>query len=151
VFDVLQTLRQQEDQNIREGLQSPAVTAPLQRITRYDRIEMIGEEFMLGDRYGQFRLSDVSTGAQEQALLALRIGFAAHVLGQDQLFLILDDAFQHSDWVRREWLVDETIALCESGWQVLYLTMDDHIRDLFAERAAPRLGDRYRYHELPEG
>jgi len=151
VFDVFQTLRQQEDQNIRDGLQSAAVTGPLQKITRYDRIDMVGEEFMLGDRYGEFRLSELSTGAQEQALLALRIGFAAHVLGQEQLFFILDDAFQHSDWVRRAWLVDETIALCENGWQVLYLTMDDHIRQLFGERAAPRLGDRYRCHELPEG
>jgi uncharacterized protein YhaN len=150
VYGVFQTLREQEDQNIQDGLKSAAVTSPLRKITRYDRVEMAGGEFSLGDRYGQFPLSELSTGAHEQVLLALRIGFAAHVLGQEQLFFILDDAFQHSDWERRQWLVDEAIALCESGWQVLYLTMDDHIRQLFGERAMPRLGDRYRYHELPE-
>ena len=49
-------------------------------------------------------------------------------------FLILDDAFQYSDWQRRENLMDQVVDLARSGWQILYLTMDDHIRDLFIKR-----------------
>jgi uncharacterized protein YhaN len=67
-------------------------------------------------------------------LLALRVGFAARWLKKDGLFLVLDDAFQHADWERRERLVDLVMDLARSGWQILYLTMDDHIRDLFNEK-----------------
>jgi len=47
--------------------------------------------------------------------------------------LILDDAFQHSDYVKRPILVKTLFQLANDGWQIIYLTMDDHIRDLFRE------------------
>ena len=80
----------------------------------------------------------------EQVLLALRMGFAAKHLGQNRMFLIMDDAFQHADWQRREYLVEQAVELENSGWQILYLTMDDHIRDLFKKI----FGERLVYKEL---
>ena len=90
----------------------------------------------------------MSTGAQEQILLALRIGFARKWMEQNALFLILDDAFQHSDWERRVRLVDEMVSLAQQGWQIIYFSMDDHIRKLFEDRVKPVLGNQYRYREL---
>ncbi|GAG72424.1 unnamed protein product, partial [marine sediment metagenome] len=61
-------------------------------------------------------------------MLALRIGFSSKLLKKDTLFLILDDAFQHSDWERRETLVKRLADIAKDGWQIIYLTMDDHIK-----------------------
>ena len=89
----------------------------------------------------------MSTGAREQVFLALRLGFASISMKDNTAFLILDDAFQHSDWDRRKNLIAETLRLVKTGWQVFYFAMDDHIRDLFLE-AGGELGDRFRSLEL---
>ena len=88
-----------------------------------------------------------STGTREQAFLALRIGFASLLMKKKTGFLILDDAFQHSDWERRGNCMQVLLDLVAAGWQVFYLTMDDHIRDLFVE-AGKGLGGRFRMVDL---
>ena len=70
------------------------------------------------------------------------------MFGQDALFLILDDAFQHSDWHRRERLVAEMVAVARQGWQILYFTMDDHIRDLFHQWVRPEFNEQYCFRDL---
>ena len=132
VHRVLEDLQKDEDNKIVEGLKAQAVLDPLQRITkRYNDLKLDGEKLIVSDTYHDFTLSELSTGAQEQVLLALRIGFATRLLKQDSLFLILDDAFQYSDWERRGWLMDMMVELAKNGWQIIYFTMDDHIKKLF--------------------
>ena len=67
--------------------------------------------------------------------------------GDNALFLILDDAFQYSDWERRPKLVDQVFAMAEKGWQIIYLTMDDNLRDLFCDKGK-ELGDNFVFKEL---
>ena len=60
------------------------------------------------------------------------------------LFFILDDAFQYSDWDRRKFLIAGMEDLVKNGWQVIYFTMDENIRELFSS-AGKRLGsDKYK-------
>jgi uncharacterized protein YhaN len=65
----------------------------------------------------------------------------------DTAFLILDDAFQHSDWLRRKNLIQQTLNLIKIGWQVFYFTMDDHIRAQF-QKAGAKMGNRFTSLEL---
>ena len=137
LFDVIQDLRKDEDKNILEGLNSVAEGSLLNGITgRYESFHLDGDALFVSDAYQDFPLADLSTGAQEQVMLALRIGFATRLLGKegDTLFLVLDDAFQYSDWDRREKLMDATVQLAKNGWQIFYFSMDDHIRELFDKR-----------------
>jgi len=76
------------------------------------------------------------------------MGISARLTGGDPLFLILDDAFQHSDWHRRDTLVKQVIKMAINGWQVTYLSMDDHIRDLFLKYGKGALKKQFRYFEL---
>ena len=92
---------------------------------------MNDQALIVSDKYNDYPLAGLSTGAQEQILFALRIGFARKLLQRETSFLILDDAFQYSDWQRRNLLVGKMRELAEAGWQIIYFTMDDHIRDLF--------------------
>jgi DNA repair exonuclease SbcCD ATPase subunit len=153
VFDVVQNLRKDEGQKILESLQSEAITTILENITgRYTKLSLKEDRLVVSSAYdNDFNLSDLSTGAQEQVMLALRIGFASKLLGKqgEPLFLILDDAFQYSDWERRERLVDTVIGLAKSNWQIIYLTMDDHIKGLFQKRGKA-FGSDFQYVDLSE-
>lgn len=147
---VLGKLKEEEDQKIIQALNTEEVSHLLQKATgRYSRLELVGDQFYVSDDYSRFLLQDISTGAREQVLLALRLGIASRLCGGDPLFLILDDAFQHSDWQRREMLVESTIDLAKAGWQVLYLSMDDHIRDLYIKKAKPALKSQFQVVNFP--
>ena len=132
VHKIISELRLEEDAKIQEGLKSQVVLSPLKDITqRYSRLALDDSRLIVSDQYDDFDIKDLSTGAKEQVMLALRIGFTSKLLGKDALFLILDDAFQHSDWQKRKILIDKLADISKKGWQIIYLTMDDHIKELF--------------------
>jgi recombinational DNA repair ATPase RecF len=149
VTEVINNLREQEDQQISIALSSELMKKPIKLITpSYEGVDLDGEELIVYNDMERFPLSVMSTGAKEQVLLALRIGLAEHILGEKKMFLVLDDAFQHSDWDRRERLVDEMTMMAKTGWQILYFSMDDHIKQLFEDRVKPVFGKRYEVFEL---
>ncbi|MFV2043726.1 MAG: ATP-binding protein [Anaerolineales bacterium] len=149
VFQVLERLRAEEDEKIRAGLQAPEVGELLSEVTgRRRSLDFEGGELVVHGATANYDLSALSTGAREQVLLALRMGFASRLAGGQPLFLLLDDAFQHSDWERRQRLVARVVELAEAGWQVTYLTMDDHLRDLFKNAGEQAFGDSYRFYEI---
>jgi len=150
--EVIRTLDREETEKVEKILQSPGVRELLLRLTgRYREIypKEEGQEgiIFVSDGLNEFSLADLSTGAREQVLLALRIAFLKKLLKNQSCFLILDDAFQHTDYDRRPLVVDTLVELAKDSWQVFYLTMDDHIRDLFQSRASS-LGPRYHFIEL---
>ncbi|MCD4672553.1 MAG: hypothetical protein K8R77_07815 [Anaerolineaceae bacterium] len=149
VTEVIADLRKQEDEHIYNALASKNMVDPIKAITpAYTGVELEDKELIVFNDMQRFPLSDMSTGAKEQVLLALRIGLAAYVLGSQKMFLILDDAFQHSDWTRRERLIDEMVVLAEKGWQIIYFSMDDHIKSLFEKRVKPKMKERCQIFEL---
>ena len=147
---VLEDMRQKETERIEQGLKKGDLTTPLSSLTgkRYQSIHLDGEGGLeLGDGEGNYyALRKLSTGVREQICLALRFGFASIALG-GPAFLLLDDAFQHSDWERRPRMIKYVVELVRQGWQVFYFTMDNHIRDQFCE-AGQELGSSFKYEVL---
>ncbi|MGM0628162.1 MAG: ATP-binding protein [Candidatus Fermentibacterota bacterium] len=138
-----------ENIELAEKLADERVGRLLHELTgRYDGIRLDGGGTLTLGVEGEFDypLEMLSTGAREQVFLALRSAFAELTFGQPA-FLLLDDAFQHSDWQRRRRLVSHCLKLIDRGWQIFYFCMDDHIRDLFRDQAG-KLGDRYLEVEL---
>lgn len=149
VHKVISKLREEEDTKIQEGLQSEVVLSPLKDITqRYNRLALDNDRLIVSDQYDNFDIKDLSTGATEQVMLALRIGFTSKLLREDALFLILDDAFQHSDWHKREILINKLVDIAKKGWQVIYLTMDDHIKGIFDKVSKEFEAGKYNSFEL---
>ena len=145
VHEVLDEVADEEARMIETGLQGEAIRESIQLMCpRYHALRS-GEEglVVVDDDDNELAVKDLSTGAREQVFLGARLGFARMALDDLPAFLVLDDAFQHSDWPRRQRLVEQVLTLVQTGWQVLYFTMDDHIRDLF-DSAGQQLGDRYR-------
>jgi DNA repair exonuclease SbcCD ATPase subunit len=148
VHAVIEELRQTEDKELEMSFSTNEVQSPLLQITKkYKSIRLKDEALIVSSDTEDFLFSRLSRGAQEQILLALRIGFIRRLVRKESLFLILDDAFQYSDWQRREWMMDKMVELAKNGWQIIYFTMDDHIRDLFNERGKI-FNDKYVYKEL---
>lgn len=146
---VLTRLREEEDQKIIQAINTDSVSDLLYQITgRYQKLDLTGDQLYIHDAFNRYPLNDISTGAREQVQLALRLGIASQICGGNPLFLVLDDAFQHSDWQRREALIESTLNLARSGWQILYLSMDDHIRQLFLEKVKPALKKDFKLIQL---
>ncbi len=146
---VLDEIQLEEDQRIHRHLQSKQVSSLVFQLTgRYKQVFLQDDQLIMSDPYQDYPLRQLSTGAQEQIQLALRVGVASQLTQGKPMFLILDDAFQHSDWDRREELVRQASALSKLGWQVIYLSMDDHIRDLFCEQGENVDPDYFRYFPL---
>ena len=146
---ILNTLDAQEDQKIVQAINQEGVSHLLHRLTgKYRQINLAGDRLLISDGKTEFDLQDLSTGARDQVQLAVRLGMANHLSGGQPLFLILDDAFQHSDWARRKRLVEAIAAIAKQGWQIIYLTMDDHIRGLFQDIVKPSFQKHYQYYEL---
>ncbi len=136
LHDTIMEFYEEEDQKVEERINSSDIAALVFKLTgRYKRLSFDESELVISDNHNDFHFKDLSTGAKEQVMLALRVGFASKALGHRTGFLILDDALQHSDYERRPILIDSLFDLAGQGWQVIYLTMDDHIRDLFREKS----------------
>lgn len=135
--EVLESFLELEDQQLKSTLNDPRIRDLIKKFTagRYETVSMEEEGLFVENETESYALEQMSSGAREQVLLALRMGLASVVCGRQSLFLILDDAFQYSDWQRREQLVLQAVQIVQSGWQVIYLTMDDDIRDRFRTAA----------------
>jgi uncharacterized protein YhaN len=152
VKQVIDELRHQEDERIIEGLKRVELTRPLYEITgRYKAIKYEADsDLMLVDEdNNEYALDYLSTGAREQVFLAMRMGFSKIAMEGESAFLLLDDAFQHTDWERRTNMVSQIVDLSKTGWQIICFTMDDHVRDLFLQ-AGKNLGNKFSYMELRE-
>ena len=150
VKQVIDELRHREDERIIEGLKRVELTRPLYKITgRYKAIKYEADsDLMLVDEdNNEYALDDLSTGAREQVFLAMRMGFSKIAMEGESAFLLLDDAFQHTDWERRTNMVSQIVGLCKTGWQIICFTMDDHVRDLFL-KAGKNLGSKFLYKNL---
>jgi Skp family chaperone for outer membrane proteins len=152
VSDLVDTLKQTDDRKIEEALASESLQQPVRAITnRYQDLSLDEEgQLLVQDRIADFPLSTLSTGAYEQVMLALRAGISARLLQQDGLFLWLDDALQNTDWQKRPAAIQYLADLAKAGWQITYLTMDDHIRDTFDRIGHETLPDAYQRIDLEE-
>ncbi len=103
---------------------------------RYSEVSVEKKSFIVADKKGnRYSIDNLSSGTQDQLLLCFRLAALRKVYPKGS-FLILDDAFIFADWRRRERLVQLLKRFVEQGNQVIYLTSDDHTRELFSEHGA---------------
>lgn len=138
--DQLDELRNLEEREMEVFINDPLIAGRLSLFTgRESRFVLEDGDIYIETPAGTWPLSSMSTGAWDQTMLAFRSGIAEKVSGGEPMFFILDDVLQHTDWQRREVIVQALVKLVQDGWQVIYLTMDDHVRKLF-NQAGKTLG-----------
>lgn len=139
VHQAISELLRAEDEHIQNSINSPNFSDLLFKITgKYKNLTIDDDgKILISSDTAEYKLQDLSTGTKEQVLFALRVTLAEKIL-DDKAFFILDDAFQHSDYDRRPKLIDQVFSLADRGWQIIYLTMDEHIRDVFTNKGVKR-------------
>ncbi len=145
VFESVEELEKKENKKIEERLSSNYIKDLIIQFTdnSYQNIYLQDNKIFLSSFSQEFPLGDLSTGTKEQVMLALRLGFLKEIMKGRDMFLLLDDAFQHSDWKRREKVIETLAKISLAGHQILYFTMDDHILELF-DKYGKELKGNYR-------
>ena len=75
----------------------------------------------------------LSEGTYDQLYLAIRVDLAQRILDNDVGFLIMDDIFLSYDKDRLLEGIRVLKKLSDLGWQIIYFTAKDEIRDAFSE------------------
>lgn len=136
-LQALRELAQDIDRPLREALGSGPAAAGfyLSRLTsgayRSVVLDPDGRLAVERDDGTRFGSNALSRGARDQLSLAVRLSLVRRLLGEPA-FLVLDDAFLSSDPGRREALAAAIAELANEGWQILYFTFDEGLRDKLA-------------------
>lgn len=111
-------------------------------------------EFVLDDvRKVQVRLQDgsilaadkLSGGAYDQLYLSIRLALGEKLLKGGNGFFIMDDPFVKADLGRLQKQLDILKSISESGWQIMYFTAKDEVKDVLQQDIQ---SGRIRYVEL---
>jgi len=97
----------------------------------YKEVVVKNKDFLaIDNNRKEYPSNKLSSGAKDQLLLCFRIAALKRIYPEGT-FLILDDAFIFADWNRRRRLAELLKKFIQDNNQVIYLTSDDHTRDLF--------------------
>lgn len=136
VKEILEKLTREVDKELAEVIEKEeGVSGYFRRITgdMYLKVEWEDKNIKVYHREGKiYRVEALSSGTRDQLFLALRMGILKKKFPEGS-FLILDDAFLTSDYGRRRRLVEIMYELSREGWQIIYLTVDKHLKNLFEE------------------
>lgn len=135
---------QQVLEQAREGVED-ALTEPLTRAAElfreisgryreisWDRVDGEVVFSVTGDK-GTFGEEVLSDGARSQFLLSLRLALLEQSLGNERGFLVLDDPLLNSSSDRKQRAVEVLLSFVRAGWQIIYLTVEDGLPELFAK------------------
>lgn len=134
-LEVLDELRAEEERKITDlfGDEGPA-TETFRRMAdgRYRRVRYDPDERTLivaEEGGGELRPRQLSKGTRDQLYLSARVGLAHRLLGEDRGFFVLDDPLVAADPDRLTAAFRVLVSLAEEGWQVLYVTAKEEVRD----------------------
>jgi DNA repair protein SbcC/Rad50 len=74
----------------------------------------------------------LSGGAYDQLYLSIRIALGEKLLQSEKGFFIFDDPFIKSDIDRIEKQINVLKKICEMGWQILYFSCKNEIKDILS-------------------
>ena len=137
VLDTFEQVLQQSDAILDEIIGGEEVCRRFRKITadRYRSVSMDDLSLRVtDDQDRQWDFINLSSGTRDQLLTVLRLVLAERRLGEKG-FLILDDPLVNSDRFRLGEQMDLLGKLAREGWQILFMTAQDEIRQE-AERLA---------------
>ena len=102
----------------------------------YQEVEFISDEKKIQVKFKNGDILDVeklSGGAYDQLYLSIRLALGERLLKGNKGFFIMDDPFIKADKERLQKQIDIIRSISESGWQIMYFTAKDEVRDVLKE------------------
>jgi len=135
-MDIFEEIEEEEEQKV-TGLfgKESSVSKYFKEITdgHYNEVNFIPEEskIFVTKRNGErLEAEKLSGGAYDQLYLSIRLGLGEKVLLGEKGFFIMDDPFVKADKERLKQQIKVLKKICNSGWQVLYFTAKDEVKEL---------------------
>ncbi len=131
VRETFERVLQQSDAVLDDIVGGEDVRRSFQKVTagRYRSVAMDDLNLRVtDDQNRRWNFSSLSSGTRDQLLTVLRLVLAERRLG-GKGFLILDDPLVNSDRVRLGEQMDLLGKLARDGWQILYMTAQDEVRE----------------------
>jgi len=151
VLKLFEEMEGEEEQKVEQlfGKDSP-VSNYFSEITGglYQKVEYISNEQKIrattrtGDSLDTDKLSG---GAYDQLYLCIRLALGEKLLKGTKGFLIMDDPFIKADIDRLQKQLNILKRISEHGWQILYFTAKDEVKDALKEDLTNK---RIGYHEV---
>ena len=88
----------------------------------------------------------LSGGAYDQLYLSVRLALGEKLLNGNKGFFIMDDPFIKADMERLRKQIDILEGISESGWQIMYFTAKDEVKDVLKEDIE---SNKVNYIEIP--
>ena len=86
------------------------------------------------------RVENLSSGAQEQVFLAIRLALMEHFAKHGiELPIVLDDVLVNFDQDRTRAAVEELLRLSQGTQQILFFTCHQHLSEMFRQRGVATL------------
>ena len=139
VMEVFEELEHEEEEKVSHlfGKYSP-ISKYFSAITGgiYEEVELVSDES--GERRIRIRFKNGSTlyadqlmgGAYDQLYLSVRLALGEELLEGGKGFFIMDDPFIKADKERLQRQIDILKRISESGWQIIYFTAKDEVKDV---------------------
>jgi YD repeat-containing protein len=134
-IDVFETIEAAEEQKLADLFdpEGPA-SRTFERLTdgRYAAVTYDAEAHRLAVERRDGRTVSpavLSQATTDQLYFATRVSLARQLLGAESGFLLLDDPFVAADAQRLERGFESLLDLAADGWQIIYLTAKDEVRD----------------------
>ena len=139
VMEVFEELEHEEEEKVSHlfGKNSP-ISKYFSDITGgiYEEVELVSDES--GERRIRIRFKNGSTlyadqlmgGAYDQLYLSVRLALGEKLLKGGKGFFIMDDPFIKADKERVQRQIDILKRISESGWQIIYFTAKDEVKDV---------------------
>lgn len=138
-IDIFDEIENEEEQKVSSLFgKDSSISKYFKEITSgyYTEVNFVPEErkIYVRKRNGEvLEAEKLSGGAYDQLYLSIRLGLGEKVLLGKKGFFIMDDPFVKADKKRLKQQIKVLKEICSSGWQVLYFTAKDEVKDLLEE------------------
>lgn len=115
----------------------------------YREVEFIPDEKRIKTKLKNGDILDVeklSGGAFDQLYLSIRLALGEKLLKGNKGFFIMDDPFIKADMERLRKQIDILAGISQSGWQIIYFTAKDEVKDILKEDIK---NNKVNYIEIP--
>lgn len=141
-IDILHAIQADEEQRVK-GLfsEDDLASRHFRTVTNgaYERVDYdpeSGELIVIRPNEEALRAYALSSGTYDQLYMATRLSLAARLLGGEPGFFLLDDPFLTSDSKRLSLQLEILQDLAAEGWQIVYFSVKEEVRDCLEEAIA---------------
>jgi hypothetical protein len=138
VMKIFEEMEGKEERKVEQLFEDSKVSSYFKEITDglYQKVEYVSDEekiYVTTKTGSILNVNKLSGGAYDQLYLCIRLALGEKLLRGSKGFFIMDDPFIKADIDRLARQINVLKRLSEEGWQILYFTAKDEVKNALKE------------------